>query len=414
MIPKSDIRRPTSEIHLGLGHHKTNRSDGMIDRELSEKVRQLAAQYPVVTITGPRQSGKTTLCRMLFQERAYVSLEDLDQRDFARQDPRGFLNRFPQGAVIDEIQRVPELLSYIQTIVDREQQEGLFILTGSQQFELLEGIAQSLAGRTALLRLLPFSLAEAYGSRLKDVDLDQVLYTGFYPRIFDKGLNPTEAMGFYVNTYVERDVRSLLHVRDLSRFEVFIKLCAGRTGQILNLSSLGNDCGINHATAGNWISVLEASYVVKLLRPYYKNFNKRLIKSPKLYFLDTGLACFLLDIQHSGQLAAHPLRGALFESFVVAEMLKKRFNAAQTDNLFIFRDNLGNEVDLLWDQGLKPVPVEIKAGQTVTRDALKGLVYFSKLAQGVETAYLVYGGDESYVRQDVRVTSWRDLHVTGP
>ncbi len=188
----------------------------MINRELSEKTRQLAAQYPVVTITGPRQSGKTTLCRMLFQDRAYVSLEDLDQRDFARQDPRGFLNRFPQGAVIDEIQRVPELLSYIQTIVDREQREGLFILTGSQQFELLEGITQSLAGRTALLRLLPFSLAEAYGIRVKEVDLDQVLYTGFYPRIFDKGLNPTEAMGFYVNTYVERDVRSLIHIRDLS------------------------------------------------------------------------------------------------------------------------------------------------------------------------------------------------------
>ena len=381
----------------------------MIQRELIEKTVQMARQYPVVTITGPRQSGKTTLCRMVFPDMAYASLEDLDQREYARQDPRGFLNRFPQGAVLDEIQRAPELLSYIQTIVDQQNKEGFFILTGSQQFELLENISQSLAGRTALVRLLPFSLEEAYGTDLKKTGLDQVLYTGFYPRIFDKGLNPTEAMGFYVNTYVERDLRMLINIRDLSQFEIFLKLCAGRTGQIMNLSSLGNDCGVNHSTVKSWLSVLEASYIIKLLRPYYKNFNKRLIKSPKLYFLDTGLACFLLDIHNPNQLATHPLRGALFESFIVAELLKKRFNAVQTDNLFYFRDNIGNEVDVIWDRSPDPVPMEIKSGQTISRDVFKGLDYFNKLSGGTDSTYLIYGGDESYTRQSVRVTSWRDI-----
>ena len=385
----------------------------MIPRELIEKTIQMARQYPVVTITGPRQSGKTTLCRMVFPDMAYASLEDLDQREYARQDPRGFLNRFPQGAVLDEIQRAPELLSFIQTIVDQQNKEGFFILTGSQQFELLETISQSLAGRTALVRLLPFSLKEAYGADLKKAGLDQVLYTGFYPRIFDKGLNPTEAMGFYVSTYVERDLRMLINIRDLSQFEIFLKLCAGRTGQIMNLSSLGNDCGVNHNTVKSWLSVLEASYIIKLLRPYYKNFNKRLIKSPKLYFLDTGLACFLLDIHNPNQLATHPLRGALFESFIVAELLKRRFNTVQTDNLFYFRDNIGNEVDIIWDRSPQPVPVEIKSGQTISRDAFKGLDYFNKLSGGTDSTCLIYGGDESYTRQSVRVTSWRDIGGIG-
>ena len=368
----------------------------------------------MVTITGPRQSGKTTLCRMVFPEMAYASLEDLDQREYARQDPRGFLNRFSQGAVLDEIQRAPELLSYIQTIVDKQNKEGFFILTRSQQFEWLEGVSQSLAGRTALVRLLPFSLGEAYGANLKKATIDQVLYTGFYPRIFDKGLNPTEAMGFYVNTYVERDLRMLINIRDLSQFEIFLKLCAGRTGQIVNLSSLGNDCGVNHSTVKTWLSVLEASYIIKLLRPYYKNFNKRLIKAPTLYFLDTGLACFLLDIQSPDQLATHPLRGALFESFIVAELLKKRFNAVQTDNLFYFRDNIGNEVDIIWDRSPQPVTVEIKSGQTVSRDAFKGLDYFNKLSGGADSSHLIFGGDESYIRQSVQVTSWRDIGEIAP
>ena len=381
----------------------------MITREISKKTLQLAKQYPVVTITGPRQSGKTTLCRMLFKKKEYVSLEDIDERNFAMQDPRGFLNRFPDGAVIDEVQRVPDLLSYIQTIVDKKRKENFFILTGSQQFELLETISQSLAGRTALIKLLPFTFCEAYGSRKRPPSLDKVIYTGFYPRIFDKKLNPTEAMSFYVNTYVERDLRMLINVKDLSKFEIFLRLCAGRTGQILNLSSIGNDCGVNHATIKSWIAVLEASYIVKLLRPYYKNFNKRLVKSPKLYFLDTGLASFLLDIQNETQLKTHPLKGHLFESFVISELLKFRFNAGKTDNLYYFRDNIGNEVDLVCDDGYKTTQMEIKSGQTISRDFFKGLNYFSALNKDISHSYLIYGGVESYVREGVKITGWRDI-----
>jgi uncharacterized protein len=381
----------------------------MIPREISAKTLQFAKQYPVVTITGPRQSGKTTLCEMLFPERARVSLENLDDRQFAQNDPKGFLNRFPDGAVIDEIQRVPELFSYIQTIVDKKRKEGFFILTGSQQFELLQTISQSLAGRTALVRLLPFTLAEAYGAKPEGISLDQVLYTGFYPRIFDKSLNATEAMQFYVNTYVERDLRLLINVKDLSKFEIFLKLCAGRIGQVLNFSSLGNDCGVNHATIKSWISVLEASYIIKLLRPYYKNFNKRLIKSPKLYFIDTGLAAFLLDISDENQMKTHPLRGALFENFVVSEFLKNRFNNGQTDNLFFFRDNTGNEVDLICDHGQKTDAVEVKSAQTVAPDFFKGLRFFSRLSGNVRRGMVLYGGDGSYVRENFHVTGWRDI-----
>lgn len=381
----------------------------MIQREISAKTLQWAKQYPVVTITGPRQSGKTTLCKMLFPEKAYVSLENIDDRQFAENDPKGFLARFPKGAVIDEIQRVPDLLSYIQSIVDETQTEGFFILTGSQQFELLENISQSLAGRTALARLLPLTLAEAYSDDRDRIQLDHVLYTGFYPRIFDKKLNPGEAMQFYVNTYVERDLRLLINIKDLSKFEIFLKLCAGRTGQILNLSSLGNDCGVNHATIKSWISVLEASYIVKLLRPFYKNFNKRLIKSPKLYFLDTGLASFLLDINDEKQMSTHPLRGALFENFVVSEFLKNRFNNGQTDNLFFFRDNTGNEVDLICDHGQKTDTVEAKSAQTIASDFFKGLRFFSKLSGDIRNRIVIYGGDRSYVREGIHVIGWRDI-----
>ncbi len=383
----------------------------MILRQASSKALQLFGQYPVLTITGPRQSGKTTLCRMIFSEKDYVTLEDIDTRQYAQSDPRGFLNRFQNGAVIDEIQRAPDLLSYIQTIVDERQKEGLFILTGSQQFELLEGITQSLAGRTALLRLLPFSLEEAYDLKSDSPPLDDVLYTGLYPRIFDKQLNPTEAMLFYVNTYVEHDLRQMINIKDLSKFEIFLKLCAGRTGQILNMSGLGNDCGVNHATIKSWLSVLEASYIIKLMRPYFKSFNKRLIKAPKLYFLDTGLAAFLLDIQNPGQMATHPLKGALFETLIVSEMLKRRFNAAKTDNLYYFRDNTGNEIDIIADHGIELDAVEVKSGQTVARDFFKNLSYLGRLTDSMRNAYLIYGGDENFTQNDAHVLSWKNLNV---
>lgn len=382
----------------------------MIRREISEKVLQYSNQYPVITITGPRQSGKTTLSRMLFDKKQYVSLEDIDERIFAQNDPRGFLNRFPEGAIIDEIQRVPDLISYIQTIVDEKQAEGMFILTGSQQFELLENISQSLAGRTALVKLLPFSLNEAYQPPGESPLLDEVLYTGFYPRIFDKQLNPTEAMQFYVNTYIERDLRKLINIKDLSKFEIFLKMCAGRTGQILNLSSISNDCGINHNTVKSWLSVLEASYIIKLLKPYYKNFNKRLIKSPKLYFLDTGLVCFLLNILNKDQLMLHPVKGALFETFVVSEILKARFNSGKPDNLYYFRDNMGNEVDLICDYGQKVVQIEIKSGQTIAEDFFKGLAYFSKLHGNISNSYIIYGGDNSFSRNNAQIVKWADIN----
>ncbi|MDF1615669.1 ATP-binding protein [Desulfurivibrio dismutans] len=384
----------------------------MIEREVAEKIVQYAAQYPVVTITGPRQSGKTTLCRMLFPDRAYVNLESIDERGFAERDPKGFLARFPDGAIIDEIQRGPDLLSYIQVEVDEIRQAGRYIITGSQNFELLNTVSQSLAGRTALVRLLPLSVAEVRKTG-KIASLDQLLYRGGYPRIYDQDLNPTEALAFYVGTYVERDLRMLINIKDLSRFEVFLKLCAGRTGQILNLSSLGNDCGVNHNTVKSWLSILEASFLIKLLPPYYRNFNKRVIKSPKLYFLDTGLACFLLGIQSEEQLPTHPLRGALFETFVVSELLKSRFNRGKTDNLYYFRDNKGNEVDLVLDQGIAQRIVEIKAGQTINSSFFKGLHYFTKLSGEVEKSFLVYGGKETRTQEGIEVTGWERVDSVG-
>ena len=272
----------------------------------------------------------------------------------------------------------------------------MFILTGSQQLELMGTITQSLAGRTALIKLLPLSYAEVYAAKKKRPELNSVLFTGFYPRIFDKKLNPTEALAFYTTTYLERDVRSLIQVQDLSRFEMFLKLCAAQTGQILNLSHLSNECGIAVNTVKSWLSVLEASYIIFFLRPHHKNFKKRLIKSPKLYFVDVGLAAFLLDIQDESHLKNHPLRGPLFETFVVAEILKKRFNHVQTNNLYYFRDNVGNEVDVVMDMGSEVIPIEIKSGQTVADDFFKGLNYYRQLNRTVKQSWLIYGGDKFY------------------
>ncbi len=381
----------------------------MINRIISDKVLRLAKQYPVVTITGPRQSGKTTLCRHIFRDREYVSLEDLDERDFARSDPRGFLNRFPEGAVIDEIQRVPDLLSYIQTRVDEKGGSGHYILTGSHQFDLLDSIAQSLAGRTALVNLLPFSAEEIYPSKKKTPSLEEMLYRGFYPRIHDRKLNPTEAMSFYVSTYIERDLRNIINIKDLSVFETFLKICAGRCGQVVNLSGIGNDCGINHSTVKNWLSVLEASGIVRMLHPYFKNFNKRLIKSPKLYFIDTGLAAYLLGITSPAQVSAHPLRGPLFECFAFSELLKMRFNAVKTDNLYYFRDNVGNEVDIIMDLGVSTQQVEIKSGMTFSDDFFKGLRYYTSLNKNAGASHLVYGGDKSLIRDNINVIGWKDI-----
>jgi len=382
----------------------------LIPRKIEPILKRLSDQYPVITITGPRQSGKTTLCKKVFQHKPYLSLETPDVRRRAMADPNSFLESLQDGAVLDEIQRVPELLSYIQGIVDSSHKPGMFILTGSAQFELLSQINQSLAGRTALLRLMPFSLDEAYPSTL-GLNLEKVLYTGFYPGIFDKKLNPTEALGYYVNTYVERDVRSLINVRDLNRFETFIKLCAGRTGQILNFSSLANDCGVNHNTAFSWISVLEASYLMFTLKPHFRNFNKRLMKSPKLHFMDCGLASYLLEIENPRHIKNHPLKGNIFESFIIAELMKQRFNKNKQNNLYYWRDNVGHEIDLIYDFGDILFPVEIKAGKTVTTDYFKNLNFYRKINPNCKKAAIIYGGDKTYYENNIWVVSFKDINL---
>lgn len=359
----------------------------MIKRNITWVLLEMAASFPVVTVTGPRQSGKTTLAQMTFPSKEYVTLEDLDNRQFAENDPRGFLGQYPEGSIIDEVQHVPSLLSYIQTIVDTRKANGMFILTGSNQFEYVHSISQSLAGRTGMLRLLPFSYAEIYGNN--DERIEDILYRGFYPRIFDQDINPEFFLSRYLETYIERDVRSLIRLKDLMQFHRFLQLCAGRTGQITNFSSLGNELGVTNKTIRHWISILEASYIVFLLQPYHRNFNKRIIKAPKLYFLDVGLAAHLLGIDHPRQLITHPLRGELFETFVVGEFLKYRFNEGKRSNLYYFRDHVGNEVDLVLETGSGVVPIEIKSSRTITPKFFKGLDYFEKTAETVLASALV-------------------------
>lgn len=380
----------------------------MIPRILSSKIEQYARQYPVVTITGPRQSGKTTISRNLFPQKPYISLEDLENRNQAVNDPRGFLSRFPEGAVLDEIQRAPNLFSYIQTIVDEVNLEGMFILTGSQQFEMMESLTQSLAGRTALVKLLPFSFDEIYREEGNE-NIFTTLYKGFYPRIFDKNLNPTEALSFYIATYLERDVRKMLNVKDLSLFENFLKLLAGRSGQLLNTNSLGDDCGVSHNTIKSWVSILEASYIIKQIKPYYKNLNKRMVKAPKIHFLDSGLLCYLLNIYEPVQIITHPLRGAIFESFVVSEIIKYHYHRGIPDNIYFFRDHQGHEVDLVIEQGPGLDGFEIKSSKTFQENQLKGLSFLQNIYPGLISRTLIYGGDTSYAYKNNRVLSWRQI-----
>jgi len=395
----------------------------MIQRTLTKRLQQAAAEYPVVTVTGPRQSGKTTLVRHLFSNDDYVSLEDPDQRRFALEDPRGFLDQFDGGVVLDEAQHAPELFSYIQTRVDGEDRCGRYILTGSQNFLLLRSVSQSLAGRCAVLHLLPLSQDELRGepplsrseigealSRTRQppaTGLLTTLFTGGYPRIHDRGLKPQAWLQNYFRTYLERDVRELVNVGDLESFRRFVELCAGRNGQLLNYSALAADCGITHTTARRWLSVLEASFIILLLRPHFRNFNKRLTKSPKLYFFDTGLLCYLLRIRSAEQLLLHAARGAIFESFVVSELYKRALHAGEEPDLYFWRDATGHEVDLLIDHGDHQVPVEIKSGQTVAADFFKGIDHWRSLAGSPEApAALIYAGDQSYRRRGVVVYPW--------
>ncbi|MFP4097875.1 MAG: ATP-binding protein [Alphaproteobacteria bacterium] len=384
----------------------------LIQRKATKIIKKLAGSYPAVVVTGPRQSGKTTLTQAVFSDKAYVSLEDPDMREFADTDPRGFLGQYPKGAILDEVQRCPELFSYLQTRLDADKKMGQFILTGSQQFGLISGISQSLAGRAAKISLLPFSLHELQAENKAPEALDTLLFKGLYPPIYDRKLEPNIWHANYVDTYVERDVRQLINVRDLSTFQRFVRLCAARTGQILNLSDLASDCGITHNTAKAWISVLEASYIIHLLQPHHKNFNKRLIKSPKLYFYDTGLVAWLLNIQNEDQISTHPARGQLFETWVVAELMKYRYNHALASNLYFWRDHKGHEVDIVLEQAGILAPIEMKSGQTVASDFFRGLSKFQAMA-GREAARgtLVYGGASSQKREDFDVIAWQDIHT---
>lgn len=374
----------------------------MISRTLQPYLLALANQYPVVTVTGPRQSGKTTLCRATFPDKPYANLESPDTRQFAISDPRAFLAQFPDGAILDEIQRAPELLSYLQVIVDADHRSGLFILTGSQQFEIMTTISQSLAGRTALLKLLPFSIEEL-AATVPNLSVDRLLVSGFYPRIHDKGLNPTQALGDYLETYVERDLRQLINIKDLGLFEKFVRLCAGRAGQLLNMQELGNEAGVSHTTARAWITLLEASYIIYLLRPWYGNISKRLVKMPKLYFYDVGLASYLLGIEHERHIARHPLRGALFENLAVMEALKYRYHRGKRSNLNFYRDAKGHEVDLVISHGPELLPIEIKSGTTITEDYFKGLRYFGREFSDAPAGALIYGGNDYQERSEATV-----------
>ena len=380
----------------------------MIEREIAPHLTRLFQQYPFVTVTGPRQSGKTTLCRAVFPDLAYANLEAPDQRAFAESDPRGFLAQLGEGAIIDEIQHVPELLSHLQVLADQRRRNSLFVLTGSEQFQLSNAISQSLAGRTALLCLLPFSLAERQriGASLA---IDEMLYSGFYPRILDQRLEPRQALGDYIETYVERDVRRLGEIRNLSSFRRFVRLCAGRVGQLVNLSALGSDAGVSHTTAREWLTVLEASYIVFQLPPYHANIRKRLVKSPKLYFYDVGLASYLIGIEHADQIVTHPLRGALFENLVVAEALKYRFNRGRRSNLSFFRDSRGLECDLFYETGQGIGALEIKSGATIASDYFTSLHRVAALIPEISAKAVVYGGEARQSRRDADAVPLSDL-----
>lgn len=375
----------------------------MIKREITDYLLHLATQYPVVTITGPRQSGKTTLVKAAFPDKPYISMELMDNREFAQSDPRGFLRRIPEGAILDEIQRAADLVSYIQGIVDEKSKNGMFIITGSQQFEVSQSISQSLAGRTALLRLLPFSITEVKAN-YSFSHSDELIFQGFYPRIYDQNLDPTQALADYFETYVERDLRQLIQVKNLSMFQKFVKMCAGRVGQILNLSNLSNDLGISHTTVREWMSILEASYIVFLLQPFYSNISKRLIKSPKLYFYDVGLASFLLGIESLSHVAVHPLKGNLFENLVVMEILKYRYNQGKRNNLNFYRDSQGNEIDIIYNIAHHVLPIEIKAAETITAEFFKGFAIFENVIPDLPYGkMLIYGGAQQQTRGDIHI-----------
>jgi len=385
----------------------------VIERTLAPRLLDLAGHYPVVTLTGPRQAGKTTLCRAVFPDKPYVSLELLEAREYATRDPRGFLAEHSRGAVVDDVQHAPELLSYLQVEVDERPEHGRFVLTGSQHFGLTERISQSLAGRTAVLHLLPLELAELRRFGALPRGLFEVLWAGSYPRIHDRGIPPHQWLADYVTTYVQRDVRQVLNVTDLETFSTFLKLCAGRTSQEINLSALGDDAGVTHTTARSWLSVLEASFLCFRVPGWHRNLRKQTIKAHKLHFFDSGLVCYLLGIRDPEHLRHHPLRGAVFESWVASEVYKARAHRGLRPELFHYRDAKGLEVDLVLETS-RTVLVEVKSGATVNEDFFKSLRQLAQAAlergagESLELR-LVYGGESPQRRSDLTVVPWSEV-----
>lgn len=364
---------------------------------MAQELYNLANSYPIVTVLGPRQSGKSTLVTVLFPEKKYINLEMPDDRQAVMQDPRSFIESIPpEGIIIDEVQRFPELLSYLQVFVDQRQQNGLIILTGSHQLELHEAISQSLAGRTSILKLLPLSIHELQSNNLAiDYSMEDFMLRGFFPKLYMSILSPNTYYQNYVSTYIERDVRKMLNVKDLGLFQDFIRLLAGRVGQLINYESLGNDLGISNHTVNNWLSILEASYIIIKLRPYFENFGKRIVKSSKVYFIDPGLLCYLLGIETEVQLQRDPLKGLIYENMVVLELVKSRYNIGKDHNLYFMRDNHNNEIDVIYKQSNDLIPIEIKASKTFNTDFTKGLKYLDSLqSERVPYGCLIYSGEK--------------------
>ena len=377
-----------------------------IPRLLVKELKRSAKEYPVTALLGPRQSGKTTLAKKAFPKKKYLSMEDLDNREFCLQDPKGFLKTY-SSAVIDEVQRTPQLLSYIQTKVDKDKKKGQFILTGSNQFLLEEKLTQSLAGRVSLLRLLPLSMKEL--SSHKDLkNLYHLIFKGFYPQLHTEDIKASHWFDNYIDTYVNKDVRLIKNISNLGQFNTFLKMLAGRVGQPVNFQSLANDCGLSQNTAKSWLSLLESSFIIKKLLPYYKNFNKRLIKSSKIFFYDTGLLCRLLSIKKPEEIRTHYLKGALFENFIFMELEKHFFNLGEKPSIYFWRDKRGFEIDFLIEG--KPVKViEVKSGQTLSQDFFGNINYFKKITNDKIKSYLIYSGEEKQIRRETQVLSWRDI-----
>ncbi len=380
----------------------------MIKRIATKRLKDLYRMFKVVAVIGPRQSGKTTLVKSVFPKKPYVNLENPDTRLFSIEDPRGFLSQFPEGAIFDEVQRNPEIFSYLQEIVDNNGKSGQFVLTGSNNFLFNEKISQTLAGRVGYLNLLPFSLEEVKIYNLDYSENDYIL-NGFYPPVYDRQINIQEWMPGYIRTYIERDVRQIKNISSLLLFEKFMRLLAGRTSQELNLTSLSVEVGVDVKTIQSWIGILENSFIIFLLRPFYKNYNKTIVKRPKLYFYDSALVCSLLGIKKLEHIRSHPLRGALFECFIVSEIVKQQLNSGSNNMLYFWRDKTGREIDLIMERGTDLIPIEIKSGKTVHNDFFKNLRYWMKLT-GIKNGKIVYAGDQEQKRTEgIEILSWKSL-----